>query len=279
MKPSAGAGRKFRKLVGIVKILREPGGCPWDRKQDLRSIVDYFLEEAYEAAEACLGGGGEAAAEELGDLHMEIVFLARILEEKGQISIADALDRINTKMISRHPHVFGGQKIEAAEKVVDEWQRRKLREKGRSSVLDGLVTNTPGLLAAFQIGQRASASGFDWPGARGALDKVKEEIRELEEAMAQGDRIPVAEEVGDLLFAAANLGRLLGVNPELEIRRANGKFSSRFRKLEARLAGEGLEMNRTSPEVLDKMWEEIKDQEDRPTGQVRPSSSDKPGRP
>ncbi len=258
MQPSARAGRKFQKLVGIIRTLREPGGCPWDRKQDLRSIVDYFLEEAYEAAEACLGARAGAAAEELGDLLMEIVFLARIFEERGKISVSDALDSINAKMIARHPHVFGGHKIAGARDVVDEWQKRKLREKGRTSVLDGLGENTPGLLAAFQIGQRASAAGFDWPGAREALAKVKEEVKELEEAMDRPGRAAVAEEVGDLLFAAANVSRLLGFNPELGVRRANRKFSARFRKLEAKLAREGTTMSQAGPARLDEMWEEIK---------------------
>jgi tetrapyrrole methylase family protein/MazG family protein len=258
MEASADAGRKFQELVGIVRTLREPGGCPWDRKQDIRSIVDYFLEEAYEAAEACLGGEPEEAAEELGDLLMEIVFLARIFEEEGRISVSDALGRITAKMIARHPHVFGEGRVDGPEDVVDEWQRRKLREKGRTSVLEGLGTNTPALLAAFQIGQRASASGFDWPGPGEALDKLKEEIREVEEAVARPDEAAVEEELGDLLFAAANVARLLGINPELGLRRANAKFSARFRKLESRLAREGLSMNLTGPEKLDEMWEEIK---------------------
>ncbi len=258
MQPSSQAGQKFQKLVGIIRTLREPGGCPWDRRQDLRSIVDYFLEEAYEAAEACLGGDAAAAAEEIGDLLMEIVFLARFYEEDRLVSISDALDGINAKMVARHPHVFGSKKVRGAEEVVDEWQKRKLKEKGRASVLDGLGTRPPALLGAFQIGQRASSSGFDWPGAGEALDKLKEEIRELERAMSKGDTRETEEEVGDLLFAAANVSRLLRINPELALRRASRKFVGRFKKLESRLAGEGREMRRMSPEELDELWEAVK---------------------
>jgi tetrapyrrole methylase family protein/MazG family protein len=259
MRPSSQAGPKFQELVGIIRTLRDPGGCPWDRKQDLRSIVDYFLEEAHEAAEACLRGSREAAAEELGDVLMEIVFLARIFEEGGRMSVTDALETVNAKMIGRHPHVFGGKRMDGAGEVVEEWQKRKLREKGRASVLDGLGANTPGLLAAFQIGQRASAAGFDWPGPAGALDKLREEIGELEEAMARSDPEAIEEEIGDLLFAAANVSRLLRINPELGLRRANRKFVERFRRLESKLTEEGREMSRMSPQDLDEIWEAQKE--------------------
>jgi MazG family protein len=258
MKSSLKAGREFEKLVGIIRTLRGPGGCPWDRRQDLPSIVDFFLEEAFEAAEACLKGGPGDAAEELGDILMEVVFLARIFEEKGRFMISDALSRINRKMIERHPHVFGGRKVAGARLVVDEWQRRKLREKGRISVLEGLGRNVPALLGAFQIGQRVSAFGFDWPEVSGALEKVREEVGELEEAVRTAKRKAVEEELGDLLFALANVARHVRVNPEIALRRANRKFTRRFERVESRLREAGLKPSGSNLKKMDELWEEAK---------------------
>ncbi len=258
MTPADQAGERFRKLVGIVGALRDPGGCPWDRAQDVRSIVDYFLEEAYEAAEACLGGKAEAAAEELGDLLMEIVFLARLFEERNQFSVSDALDRINSKMIDRHPHVFGEAKMAKASEVVDEWQKRKLLEKGRDSVLDGIGSLTPGLLASFQIGQRVSSLGFDWASSGEAMVKVREELGELEKAMVNGEADEVEEELGDLLFALVNVSRHLRINPEIAVRRANLKFSKRFQRLEKAIRDEGRDIGEVGLREMEEVWEKIK---------------------
>ena len=258
MKSSRTAGQEFQKLVGIMGTLRSPGGCPWDRRQDVRSIVNYFLEEAYEAAEACLSGGPDAAAEELGDILMEVVFLARIFEERGRFSVTDALGRINRKMVDRHPHVFGGSRVTGAREVVDEWQRRKLREKDRASVLEGLGGNVPALLGAFQIGQRVSACGFDWPDVSGALEKVREEIGELEEAVRASKRKAVEEELGDLLFALCNVARHVKVNPEIALRRANRKFTGRFKKVEQKLRKKGRNPAASTLLEMDGIWENVK---------------------
>jgi MazG family protein len=258
MRSSLKAGREFQDLVGILSTLRGPRGCPWDRRQSVRSIADYFLEEAYEAVEACLSGRPEAAAEELGDILMEVVFLARLFEEKGRFSVTDALARINRKMVDRHPHVFAGRTVRGPGQVVDEWQRRKLREKGRESVLDGLGGNVPALLAAFQIGQRVSACGFDWPDVSGALDKVREELGELEGARRSRRRRAVEEEFGDLLFALSNVARHLRINPEVALRRANRKFAGRFRQVEKRLRESGRDPGSASLEEMDGIWEKVK---------------------
>ncbi|MGZ4886522.1 MAG: nucleoside triphosphate pyrophosphohydrolase [Candidatus Aminicenantales bacterium] len=258
MKSSGNSGREFQKLVTIMGTLRSPEGCPWDRRQDVRSIVDYFLEEAYEAAEACLSGGPDAAAEELGDILMEIVLLAQIFEERGRFSVTDALRRINRKMVDRHPHVFGGPKAKGARQIVDEWQRRKLREKDRASVLDGLGGNVPALLGAFQIGQRVSACGFDWPDVSGALEKVREEVGELEEAVSSSKRKAVEEELGDLLFALCNVARHVKVNPEIALRRANRKFTGRFKKVEQRLREKGRGPAASTLREMDGIWEDVK---------------------
>jgi MazG family protein len=250
----AGAGREFGRLVRIIARLRGPGGCPWDRKQTARSLANYLLEEAYEAVEACLAGDAGAACEELGDLLMEAVFMARVFEEKGLFSVADALRSINRKMTLRHTHVFGGRRVNREDEVVRNWQAGKLREKGRRSVLDGLAGNLPALLEAFELGQRASSCGFDWPDAAGASDKVREELGELG-AVRKSDKAAVSEELGDVLFALVNVARHHGVNPELALKRANRKFARRFRAVESKLREKGLEPGRAGLEEMDRLWD------------------------
>ena len=252
------AGEKFQELVDILAALRGPQGCPWDREQDETSIADYFLEEVYEALDALREGDREALAEELGDVLMEVVFLSRFAEEKGEFSAADALDGINRKMIRRHPHVFGGGKAESAERVLDAWVRGKKEEKGRASHFEGISSQAPALLAAFQIGNRAAAVGFDWPSAAGAMEKMREELAELVEATEGTDPARIEEELGDCLFALANVARKLQLNPELALRRGNAKFIRRFKDLEAALAAEGREAGRATLEEMETVWQRIK---------------------
>jgi MazG family protein len=252
------AGEKFQELVDILAALRGPQGCPWDRDQTETSIADYFLEEVYEALDALREGDRAALAEELGDVLMEVVFLSRFAEEKREFTVADALDGINRKMIRRHPHVFGGEKAESAEKVLDAWVRGKKAEKGRTSHFEGISSQAPALLAALQIGNRAAAVGFDWPTAGGALSKAREELAELEEAMGGPDPARIEEELGDCLFALANVARKLKLNPELALRRGNDKFIRRFTALETALAAEGKEPGRTILEDMETVWQRIK---------------------
>lgn len=261
--PRGPVGEKFEDLVRILRTLRGEDGCPWDRAQDERSITDYLLEETYEAAEAVLSGDPRAAAEELGDVLLEVVFLAHLFEEKGAFAMADVLDRANDKMVRRHPHVFGGRRLVKAGEVMDVWQKRKLAEKARRSVLDGLAGTTPALLAAFQIGGRVSAVGFDWGEPLAALEKVREEIAELEKALARGGRRAVAEEVGDLLFALANVARLVKVNPELALRRANAKFGRRFRGVESGLKARGKTPSQADLPEMEGLWNAVKKKERR----------------
>lgn len=258
MKKAAFAGRRFQRLVGILAALRGPQGCPWDKEQDARSIADYFLEEVYEAIDALRRKDAPALAEELGDVLMEVVFLARIYEEEGRFSIADALDGINRKLVRRHPHVFGGQKIDSAERVLDQWNRLKKAEKKRRSHFEGISRRAPSLLAAFQIGQRVAHFGFDWPSAEDALAKVREEIGELAEALPRADSRDAEEELGDCLFALANVARKLRLNPETALRRANDKFIRRFTKLEQKLHRDGPGLGRASLAEMDAAWNEVK---------------------
>lgn len=258
MKAATEAGRRFRQLVEIIARLRSPGGCPWDRARSRRDILNYFLEEVYEAVEAISSSRPEAAREELGDVLMEVVFLARFYEEEGLFTVADVLKGINRKMVERHPHVFGRKTDLSPEAVLASWQKNKLREKKRQSILDGLPASAPSLVYAFMLGQRAAAHGFDWPEAGAALEKVKEEITELEKSLKKKKGWQVAEELGDTLFSLVNVCRLLGYNPEIVLRQAGQKFERRFRQLEKELKKRGREVKNCSLEELDRVWEAVK---------------------
>jgi MazG family protein len=252
------AGEKFQRLVDILSALRGPGGCPWDREQDEKSIAGYFLDEVYEAVDALDRGEPAALAEELGDVLMEVVFLARIYREKEAFSVADALDGINAKMMRRHPHVFGGEKIDSSRRVLEAWVQQKKTEKKRASPFEGLPASAPALLAALQIGQRAAQTGFDWPKVEDALAKAGEELREIAEAVVQGDPAAVEEEIGDGLFALANAARLLKVNPEIALRRALDKFIVRFTAMQKEFEARGQELDKASPDEMDAVWNQIK---------------------
>lgn len=251
-------GDKFQRLVDILAALRGPGGCPWDREQDAKSIAGYFLEEVYEAVDALYQGQPEALAEELGDVLMEVVFLARIYEEKGNFDAAASLDGINAKLVRRHPHVFGGKPVQDAAQVLDIWNREKRKEKSRNSPFQGIPESAPALLRAFQIGQRAAHDAFDWPAAADAVAKVREELGEIEAALARGRREDVEEELGDALFALAQVGRLAKANPEMALRGANRKFMARFTEMKAAFATAGRELKNASPAEMDAVWEEVK---------------------
>jgi tetrapyrrole methylase family protein/MazG family protein len=252
------AGKKFDELVGILETLRSPGGCLWDRARTALDIRDHFLEEVYEAVKALEADDTAGLAEELGDVLMEIVFLSRIYEEQGVFTVTDALDRVNAKMIARHPHVFAERRDLPSAGVADAWQEGKRKEKGTASALDDPGPATPALLAAFLIGRRVAAFGFDWPDAAGVLAKVREETGELETAVSDADAAGIEEELGDLLFSLANLSRKLGVNPELALRKANAKFVCRFRALEEKLRLSGKKLGKVSLEEMDTVWNELK---------------------
>jgi len=259
MKDTKNAGKKFEQLVEILDNLRSEKGCPWDREQDEKSIANYFLEEVYEAVDAISAGDARSLAEELGDVIMEVVFLARIFKEKEKFSISDVLEGINQKMIRRHPHVFAQKRIRTSEKVIDEWYRQKKEEKARQSILDGLAKCSPSLIEAFQIGFRASSYGFDWNQPLDALKKVKEEISELEKALEEKKEDEIFHEIGDVFFSMANVSRLLGINPEIALRQANKKFIKRFKFIEKKLEEKGKKLSEVALEEMDEIWEESKD--------------------
>lgn len=252
------AGKKFEKLVEILETLRGEKGCPWDRQQDEKSIAHYFLTEVYEAVEAVYKDDPISLAEELGDVLMEVVFLAQIYREKGKFSVGDVLEAINQKMVYRHPHVFGEVRRETAHEVYDEWLKLKKEEKKSKTIFDGLPASAPSLLTSFHIGRLASHYGFDWNTPLDALKKVREEVSELEKIIGTGDTEEALNETGDIFFALANVSRLLGINPEIALRQANSKFIERFTYIEKKLASEKKELGKVSLEEMDRIWEEAK---------------------
>jgi len=246
-------------LRELLARLRGPQGCPWDRKQDPESLKIYLLEETYELAEALDREAPKDIREELGDLLFLMLFICRIYEERGLFDFSQVMEKIQEKMIRRHPHVFGEARWRKPEEVVQGWQGLKAEEKPDQSPFDSIPTALPSLLKAHRLSQRAAGLGFDWPDIRGVLEKVREELRELEEAIAGPDPSAAREELGDLLFALVNLGRFLGIHAENALRSANQKFLDRFQHILAACRREGLAPESLSLEALEALWVEAKE--------------------
>jgi MazG family protein len=250
------------RLLAIMARLRGPGGCPWDREQTLDSLRPYVLEETYEVLEAIEDGDPRAHREELGDLLLQIVFQARLAEEGGDFDFADVATAISDKLVSRHPHVFGDAEVKDSEAVLKQWAALKREEKkskgGGRSVLEGVPREMPALARAERLTEKASRIGFDWPDASGAREKIGEELAELDDAIAAGDPRRVEDELGDVLFAVANLARKLAVPPEEALRRALGRFIARFEHVEAGLDRLGIPHGEATLEQMDALWDEAK---------------------
>ncbi len=261
-RPAPGEEAALRALMAVVRRLRGPGGCPWDRRQTHLSLRPYVVEEAYEVVEAVESRDPAALREELGDLLLQVLLHAVLAEEEGVFTLADVLEGLREKLVRRHPHVFGSGEGEGGDEDHQRrWERIKAREKGGAaagSALDGVWPGLPALLEAEELQRRAAAVGFDWPAPEGALAKVREELEEVETARGLGRPEAVEEEVGDLLFAAVNAARLLGVRAELALKAAGRKFAARFRALEATLGQRGLRPEEVSPAELDAVWEAVK---------------------
>jgi len=269
---AATAGAKFEKLLEIMRRLRAPGGCPWDREQTLASLRPFVLEETYEVLEAIDTGSPAALREELGDYLFEAVFLAEISDEAGDFTIGDALDAICDKLIRRHPHVFERAEGAAAltsEQVLEKWETLKQRERAaagesprqRKTTLSGVPKTLPSLLRAYEISARAAAVGFDWAKPEDVLDKIDEEVAEVRhevEAGATGHLSKAEEEMGDLLFAIANLSRKLGIEPEAALRRANEKFTARFDAVEHAITASGRSLSEATLEEMEAEWQRVK---------------------
>ena len=249
-------------LLSIMERLRGPGGCPWDREQTLASLRPYVLEETYEVLEAIDGGDVAEHREELGDLLLQIVFQAQLRKEEGAFEFADVAEAISGKLVSRHPHVFGDAEVKDAEGVLRQWAALKREEKrkkgGGKSVLEGVPREMPALARADRLTEKASRIGFDWPDAAGARAKVTEELGELDAAIAGGDRREIEHELGDVLFALANLGRKLEIAPEEALRGTIGRFVSRFGHVERELERLGVKHGAATLAEMDALWEAAK---------------------
>jgi len=258
--------RPIDRLLAIMARLRDPErGCPWDREQNFATIASYTIEEAYEVADAIERQDMTALKDELGDLLFQVVFHARMAEEDGHFAFDDVAEAIADKMERRHPHVFGEVEITSVAAQNEAWEAHKATERAAkgeaASVVDGVAIALPALLRAAKISRRAARIGFDWPDAASVIDKIEEELDEIEDAI-DDSASPAAleEEIGDLLFAAANLARKLDIEPETALRRATAKFERRFRRVETLAAERAVGRNL---DALEALWQEIKAQEER----------------
>ena len=244
-------------LVEIVRILRSPGGCPWDAEQTHESIRRDFLEETYEVAEAIDEGNTEHLKEELGDVLLQVALHTRMEEEQGNFNLNDVADGVCKKLIYRHPHVFGDVSVSGTGEVLTNWDALKRKEKHQATHTDALnsvARSLPALWRAEKVQKKAKKAGFDWPDVSGALDKLSEELTEFKAAVAENSN--VEEELGDLLFSAVNAARFVKVDPETALQKATEKFIARFRRVEELAAGRPMEDMDLAE--LDKLWEQAK---------------------
>lgn len=249
-------------LMEIVRLLRRPGGCPWDREQTHESIRRNFLEEAYEVAEAIDEKNPDHLKEELGDVLLQVLFHTCIEEEQGRFTLDDVADGVSKKLIYRHPHVFGAREVSGTEQVLENWDELKRKEKGQATHTDALnsvARSLPGLWRAEKLQNKAKKAGFDWPDVTGALDKVSEELGELKTAIQEGSN--VEEELGDLLFAAVNVSRFVHCDAEAALGKACEKFLRRFAQVEIGAQAQGHAMEELDLAQLDALWDAAKAQE------------------
>jgi len=265
--PSA-PGAWFEKLVALQARLRAPNGCPWDREQTHTSLRTYLIEEAYEVLDALESGDDEKFAEEMGDLLLQVVFHSQIAAEEGRFTVEDVIREVHEKMVRRHPHVFGDQRAKDAEEVLKTWHQIKAQERrgkaaeggalvsgeAAESALDGVPRTLPGTLEALQLTKRAARTGFDWPDAGGILEKIREELAELQVELEGKNQGNIEDEVGDLLFAAVNLDRFLKIDPEIALKNANKKFVRRFQEMEKAAADSGRKFQDVPREEKESLW-------------------------
>ncbi len=260
-------GQALTRLLKVLKVLRGPDGCPWDKEQTHASLRPYLLEECHEVLEAIDSGSMDALREELGDLALHVAFQGELAEESGAFRLADSLDHICEKLLRRHPHVFGESAAENARDVERLWEKVKADErKGAgeappASILEGLPKALPGLLKAMRIQEKVAGVGFEWESVEGAVAKLEEEYAEFRQALAEKDRRAMEAEFGDFLFSVVNIARYLKVQPEEALRLTNEKFMRRFRQVEERLHAQGGDLATAGLDRLDVLWNEVKAQE------------------
>jgi len=245
----------FSTLVDIIARLRAPDGCPWDKQQTHLSLKPNLLEECYEALEAIDEGDDRKLCEELGDILMQIALHSQIGQEDGQFSVEDVLRSINTKLIRRHPHVFGTTKVSGSQDVIQNWEAIKQEEKGTASVLDGLPKGMPALAHSQAMQRRAARVGFDWKEIEGVIDKLGEEVEELRKSTSHEERV---REFGDVLFALVNVARRLDVESEEALQLAERRFHRRFQLMEEDCRRRGIVLSSLPLEEQDKLWEQAK---------------------
>jgi tetrapyrrole methylase family protein/MazG family protein len=257
-------GGEFQELAQSMDRLRGKDGCPWDKKQTFESLKTFLIEEVYEILEAIDEGSPVGLKEELGDLLMHIFFFAQISKERGEFDIYDVARSAVTKMIDRHPHVFGVTKAFTPEEVEVTWSELKREEKGKAealSLLDDIPLHLPALLKAYRLTQRASSVGFDWKYSEELFEKIDEEMKELREAIRDADGKRIEAEFGDLLFTMVNLGRFIQTNPEEALRKSTSKFVTRFQYMERVLSKRKKSLKEISLREMDEIWEEAKESE------------------
>jgi MazG family protein len=271
------AGKWFEKLVALQARLRGPQGCPWDREQTHETLRKYLIEETYEVLDAMESGDPRKFYSELGDLLLQVVFHSVLAEESGSFTMSDVIESVHTKMVRRHPHVFGDAKVGTSAAVLKNWEQIKAEERAAEgdasgkaaasadSILGGVPRSLPAVLEAYQLTRRASHVGFDWENLAGIFDKLDEERREIEATLraaaptkAKAFAPQLEEEVGDLLFVGVNIARFLGVDPEIALRSANRKFKQRFQWMESAAAREGRRFADLPRERMEELWNEAK---------------------
>jgi MazG family protein len=255
---------EFDEFVTIVKRLRNE--CPWDKEQTHESIRHLLLEETYEALEAIDNKNYDELKKELGDVLLHVAFNAVIAEGNGEFDLKDVIEAINSKLVSRHPHVFGDTQVSGTKEVLKNWEHIKLNEKGRTSILEGVPKELPSLTRAYRIQEKASKAGFDWDKSEDAFLKLEEEIQEFKDAAEKmknakgntGGLTELENELGDILFSIVNYSRFLNINPENALRKTITKFIDRFQFIEKRLAGKGRKITESNLQEMDTIWDESK---------------------
>lgn len=272
--PGKKTGALFEAFVALQARLRAPNGCPWDREQTHDTLRPYLVEETYEVLDALDSGDAVKFAGELGDLLLQVVFHAQLAAEAGRFDIRDVIEHVHAKMVRRHPHVFGEAQARTSAQVLKNWEQLKAEERlaegkdsgqaahrepaGVASVLDAVPRTLPSLLEAHQLTRRAANVGFDWPDVQGLFAKLGEETDELRRALGSQDGARREEELGDLLFVGVNLARFLGLDSEIALKKANRKFSQRFREMERMAASRGQQFSELSADEMEALWSEAK---------------------
>ena len=253
--------QQFSRLVEIMALLRSEDGCPWDREQDHKSLRQHLLEEAYEVIETIDEDRYDDLPEELGDLLLQVVFHAQMASEAGMFTISDVIEQINSKLVRRHPHVFGDERVDSASEQIMRWEQTKVKKEGKKSAIDGIPPQLPALIRAYRMQNKAAAVGFDWADVAPVWGKIIEEIEELKVEVSAGKVERIEDELGDLLFSIVNLSRFLKVNPEDALRSTIAKFDRRFRQVEQDFKSRSVSMTDATLEEMDAVWDRVKKEE------------------